>query len=102
MVDSNLYVENPANKTMHYGDNPIVGILNLPEKTPAKKLYSYFDGQKLYNVLQQDIWVQSNKANPKEKGVPTIIKIITAGITAAALLLFGAKGIKNLFAKFRH
>ena len=102
MAESNLNVENPANKYMHNGNQTLVGVLNPPQKPLIKKLYSYFDGQKLYNDLQYDVWVKSEKAHPKKKGVPTIIKLCTGVLAVGALVLCGTKGIKALIAKFKH
>lgn len=101
MAEGNFYIENPANKSMHYGNDPIVGIIPSVQKAPSKKLYTYSEGEKLYNDIGHDIWVESNKAKPKKKGIPLIIKI-SAGILALGAIIFGGvKGIKGIFKKFK-
>ena len=44
MVDSNYYVENPANKPMHYGEKPLVGVIDFPD-IPNRRPYNYFETQ---------------------------------------------------------
>lgn len=103
MVDSNLYVENPANNQMHYGNKPLIGVIDFPDRLPIRRPYNYFEGQALYNGLQRDIWVEQQKANPEnvKKGVPKIIKIALGAILALPLIYMGVKGIKMLIAKFK-
>lgn len=104
MVDSNFYVENPANKPMHYGDKPIVGVVDFPDRLPVRRPYNYFEAQALYNDLSQDVWIQQQNANHErvKKGVPKIIKLAVGALIAIPFVLMGVKGIKKIIAKFRH
>lgn len=92
-------IDNPANKIMHYG-NPNVGILNPPDKFPVVQVYSYKEGEKIYNQMQYDIYQKQQKAKPPEKNFPTILKIGFFGIGISSLVLFRkdiTKFVKNLF-----
>ena len=104
MVDNNLYVENPANSSMHYGNKPIVGVIDFPDKLPINRPYNYFNAQAMYNNLQQDMWVQQKRANPDsvKKGIPKIIKIALTALLSVPIIFMGAKGIKSLISKFKH
>ena len=104
MVDSNYYIENPANNPMHYGDKPRVGIIDFPDRLPVRQPYNYFEAQALYNNLTQDMWVQQEHANPErtKKGVPKIIKIAACIALAVPAILYCKKGISKLISKFRH
>lgn len=104
MVDSNLYVENPANNSMHYGNKPIVGTIDFPDRLPFNRPYNYFEGQALYNSLAQDIWQQEQHADPEKvkKGVPKIIKIALCTLAAIPLVFYCYKGIKIILNKFKH
>ena len=104
MVDSNFYVENPANKPMHYGDKPLVGVLDIPDKSPVKRPYNYFEAQALYNSLQMDSWEKQQHANPEnvKKGVPKIIKLALGALIAVPLIFMGVKGVQKIIAKFKH
>ncbi|MBR1423994.1 hypothetical protein IJ579_00350 [bacterium] len=88
MVDS-------VNSNMHYGTTD-VGILTPPDKLPKTTLYSYTEGQKMYNDMQHDIYVNSKKSKPKKKGFPLVLKI-TAAIGATVGLILGRKAIFNFF-----
>ena len=104
MVDSNFYVENPANSPMHYGDKPRVGVIDFPDRLPVRRPFNYFEAQALYNSLTQDMLVKEEHANPErvKKGVPKIIKIAVGLALAVPAIIFLRKGIKNIIAKFRH
>lgn len=104
MVDSNFYVENPANSQMHYGNKPIIGVIDFPDRLPLNRPYNYFAGEALYNGLQQDIWEQQKHGNPEKvkKGVPKIIKIALGALVTIPLFILGGKGIKKIIAKFKH
>lgn len=104
MVDSNFYVENPANSPMHSGDKQLVGVIDFPNRLPVRRPYNYFEAQALYNELTQDMYVQEKHANPTKvkKGIPKIIKIALGALIAASLAFFSVKGIRNLIAKFKH
>ena len=104
MVDSNFYVENPANSSMHYADKPRVGVIDFPDRLPVRRPFNYFEAQALYNNLTQDMLVKEEQANPErvKKGVPKIIKIAVGLALAVPAIIFLRKGIKNLIAKFRH
>ena len=96
MVDSKLSVENPANKPMHYGDKPIVGVFSPPEKLPHKTVFSATKEIERFNQIQQDIFFAQSKATPKKKGTPKIIKIALG--TIAAWLAYVA--VKEPIGKF--
>lgn len=104
MVDSNFYVENPANMSMHYGDKPLVGVLDVPDKSHVKRPYNYFEAQSLYNSLQVDSWEKQQHANPEnaKKGIPMIIKIAIGALIAAPIIFFGVRKIQKIIAKFKH
>ncbi len=104
MVDSNYYVENPANNFMHNGNKPLVGVVDFPNRLPINRPYNYFDAQATYYNLQNDIWQKQKIANPQnvKKGVPKIIKIAAGTLLAIPLLFCGYKGIQKLIAKFKH
>ena len=104
MVDSNFYVDNPANVQMHNGNRQLVGVIDFPDKLPVKRPYNYFETQLMYNSLKNDMLVHQKKANPDKakKGVPKIIKIAIAAVLATPLIVCGIKGIKCLIAKIRH
>lgn len=104
MAESNFYVENPSNKQMHYGDKPIVGVVDFPDKLPVRRPYNYFEAQTLYNGIMNDVFIQQQQANPQKvkKGVPKIIKIALGAMIAAPFVLMGVKGVKKLITKLRH
>ena len=91
MAESNFYVENPANKPMHYGNKPIVGVVSFPDLLPINRPYNYFVGEAIYKGLTQDVWEQQKKGNPNKvkKGVPKIIKYAFTTVLIIALALMG-------------
>ncbi len=92
-------IDNPANKIMHYG-NSSVGILTPPDKFPSVQLYSYKEGERIYNQMQYDIYQKQKHAKPPEKGFPAILKIAFTGIAISSLAIFRkdiTKFVKNLF-----
>lgn len=93
-----LQVENPANASMHYGYKDAVGVLQAPDRIPSTTLYSYAEGKKYFNQLNQDVYQDYKNATPKRKGTPLGVKIIL-GIGAA---FCGFKFLKSLFTKLRH
>ena len=98
MVDK-LQVDNPANKSMHYGQTS-VGILTPPNSLPKANVYSGIEAQKRYDEMQQDLFLSEKKAKKYEKkGFPTILKIIGGGALIAGTLAYRRKiwkGIKKL------
>ncbi len=89
---SKVQVDNPANRPMHYGDH-LTGRLYPPDYIPKYRLYSYYEGQRIYSQMSNDLYENSKKAKPKDKkGVPLIIKIMAGigivGATIAALFKF--------------
>lgn len=77
-------IDNPANKHMHYGDKPPIGVINAPNKLPQKVVYSNAQANKIYNQMQYDLYQSEKYAKPPKKGkFPTILKILigTVGIT---------------------
>ena len=86
MAEGKIYVENPANKHMHYGDYT-VGALNPPDYIPKYRIYSYTEGEKIYNEIQHDLYVESKKAKPyRKKGFPLVLKILGAIAALGAVI----------------
>ena len=104
MVDSNYYVENQLNRPMHYGDKPIVGAIDFPDRLPVRRPYDYFEAQEMYDRFYRDMQVKEQHANPQtfKKGVPKIIKIAVGSLITLPFVFLGIRGLKNLIAKFRH
>lgn len=76
-------IKNPANKSMHYGDKPPIGVITAPDKVPKKVLYSNAQAERIYNQMQYDLYQSEKHAKPPKKGeFPLILKILTgsAGI----------------------
>ena len=92
-------IDNPANRSMHYGKTNI-GILNPPNSFPKVQLYSYNEGIKAYNEMQQDLYIKEKQAKPPEfHKFPTVLKIIIGGISIASAVICRkniAKYFKNL------
>ena len=92
-------VDHVSNPNMHYKTTN-VGILNPPDKLPKKTVYSYAEGQRMYNEMQNDIYDNYKKANPPKKKFPLVLKILGA-ITALGVLFATRKSIlqfvKGLF-----
>ena len=103
MVDSNYYVENPANKPMHYGEKPLVGVIDFPD-IPNRRPYNYFETQAMYDNFTRDMQVKVQHANPDKfkKGIPKIIKIALGALLAAPLVILGAKGIRKIISLLKH
>lgn len=95
-------LDNPANKSMHYGTLN-VGVLNPPDRLPKVQLYSYREGERIYNQMQHDLYQGQKHAKPPEKHkFPTILKIITGAVIISSVLVFPKnilKSIKNIFKK---
>lgn len=97
MVD-NLQKEHPANSSMHYGYRNAVGVLDAPDKIPASTLYSYAQGRKYFNQLNNDVCQLQKDIKPKRKGTPLGIKILLAiGATFC-----GFKLVKSLIKRLHH
>lgn len=92
---SNLRIENPANRNMHYGDYTI-GRINPPDYIPKYQLYSYAQGEKEYNKIQYDLYIDSKKAKSKSKKMPKIIKYAFIAISTIASSLYLGKKLKIL------
>ena len=87
-------IENPANKHMHYGDKPPIGVVNAPNKLPKKVLYSNAEAERIYNQMQYDIY-QSQK-----RKFPMVLKIILGTLTICGGIIFRkdlGKLIKKVF-----
>ncbi len=93
-------VDNPANKSMHYG-NHSVGILNPPNKLPKCVLYSAREGDKMFNQMEHDLYVGQKKAKPPERHKFPLILKIAGAIAILGGIVFSGKGIlsgiKNIF-----
>lgn len=86
-------IDNPANKAMHYG-NPNMGVLNPPDHLPKVQLYSWKEGDRIYNQMQQDLYQSSKHARPpKRHKFPMILKILFGG----AFISFAIANRKNIF-----
>ena len=67
-------IDNPANKIMHYGSTN-VGVLYPPDKLPKVQVYSYKEGEQIYNQMQYDLYQTQKQAKAPEKHkFPTILK----------------------------
>lgn len=92
-------IDNQANKHMHYGDKPPIGIVNAPDKLPKKVLYSNAEANKIYNQMQHDIYEkQKHTKAPKKGKFPMILKIILGIIGIGAAIRF-RKNIGNRIKK---
>ncbi len=90
-----VQIENPANKSMHYGDEVFAKNLSMPDKLPKKMLYSDREAEQRYNEIQADIFQKQKKAKPKEVvKFPMVLKILL-GVGATLALLFKGKTIFN-------
>lgn len=98
-----VQIDNPANKSMHYGDEVFVKNLKMPDKLPSKTLYSDREAEQRFNQIQADIFEKQKHAKPKEvTKFPMILKILLLGSSALALLFKGKsifKGLKNIFTR---
>lgn len=91
-------IDNPANKSMHYG-NHRVGLLNPPDKLPKTVLYSGREGDRMFNQMEHDLYVGQKHANPPERHkFPLILKII-GGATVLLSGMFCFKGIRKFVKK---
>ncbi len=95
-------IDNPANKIMHYGSTN-VGVLYPPDKLPKVQVYSYKEGEQIYNQMQYDLYQTQKQAKAPEKHkFPTILKIGFTSIALCSAIIFKkdiSKFIKNLFKK---
>lgn len=81
-------IDNPANKHMHYGDKPPIGVISAPDKLPKRVLYSNAQAERMYNEMQYDLYQSEKHTKPPKKGrFPTILKIIigAAGVTLGVI-----------------
>lgn len=86
-------IDNPANRNMHYGDRPVVGVIGAPDRLPKKTLYSPQEADKVYNELQYDLYQSEKHTKPPKKGsFPLVLKIIFG----AGALAFGIAFRKDL------
>ena len=88
-----VQIDNPANKSMHYGDQVFAKDLTMPDKLPTKTLYSDREAEQRYNQIQADIFQKQKKAKPKEIiKFPMILKILL-GVGGTLAVLFKGKTI---------
>jgi len=89
---------------MHYGNNTIVGILDVPQKVSRGSQYSRRDAVKQYDYMQQDIYTKIKSSPTPSKGqFPTILKYVFGITGVAAILFFGksiGKGLKYYFKNY--
>lgn len=94
-------IENPANKHMHYGDKPPIGVVNAPNKLPKKVLYSNAEAERIYNQMQYDIYQSQKHTKPPKKGkFPMVLKIILGTLAICGGIIFRkdlGKLIKKVF-----
>lgn len=95
-----LQIDNPANKSMHYGQLNI-GVLNPPDSIPKVTLYSEREADKRYHEMQFDIYEKQKHAKPPKRAkFPSILKYLGAiiGITGAVVFRKDiVKFIRKLF-----
>ena len=94
-------ISNPANKHMHYGDKPPIGVINAPDKLPKKVVYSNEQAERIYNEMQYDLYQSEKHAKPPKKGeFPTVLKIIIGGVGLTLGITFRkdiTKYLKKIF-----
>jgi len=94
-------IENPANRSMKYGDRVLVKSMEVPDKLPTKVVYSNAEANRIYNKIEHDIYEDQKRAKPYEKTkFPTVLKILLGGIGLGAIILKGKsilKYLKNIF-----
>jgi hypothetical protein len=102
-------IENPANRAMHYGDKPPVGVIKAPERLPKKVVYSNAEANKSFNQIQYDIYMDEKNARPRKIKFPAILKILIGASAIAGIVLcrkeigsFIHKYLKNPFKKTTH
>lgn len=94
-------IDNPANKSMHYGRTN-VGILNPPNKLPNVVLFSPQQANYEYDQMQYDIYQKQKHAKPPTpQEFPTILKIIGGMAAAGGILIFKKDIIKYLKGLFK-
>lgn len=95
-----LQIDNPANKSMHYGQLN-VGVLNPPNSIPKATLYSEKDAIRRYHQMEYDIYQEQKHAKPPEKGkFPDILKCLGALISITGTIIFRkdiSKFIRKIF-----
>ena len=97
MVDK-LQVENPLNKPMHYGNEPVVNeVVPVVNYLPSVNLYSGMECNYRYNQMQKDLYVSQKVAAPKKKGLPKILKILAATFGAYIMYAVAKPSVVNVF-----
>lgn len=92
-------VTNPANKPMHYGDQPVITAIAAPEKLPSRIIYSGFEARKQYEQMEADIYDGVKKAKKIEKHkFPSVLKW-ALGIAGIASAVIFRKNIAKFFKK---
>ena len=92
-------VSNPANKAMHYGDEPVVTLVNAPAKLPSRVIYSGIEARKQYEQMEADIYDGVRKAKKIEKHkFPDVLKW-TLGIAGAAFAIIFRKNLTKFVKK---
>ncbi len=98
-----VQVDNPANRNMHNGDKPVVSTVDAPGFLPKRQLYSYYEAEKQFKEVQQDIFEKQKKTKaPDKKKIPNIIKILLgAGVITTGIIFRKniVSFIKNIFKK---
>lgn len=96
-------IDNPANRSMHYGDRVPVGTIAAPNTLPKRVLYSNKEAERIYNEMQYDIYqTQKHTKKPSKGKFPMVLKIVI-GVGLLASVVSFRKGIwsklKGLFSK---
>lgn len=102
MVESNFYINNPANNSMKNGDI-VLGVMSPPDSLPQYQIYNWSEGQKTFNNLQYDVYQESKSAKPisEKKGFPKIYKWLIGIAAAGVLVLLSLKPINKLIKFFK-
>ena len=74
-------IENPSNRSMHYGDRILVTTTEVPDRLPQKVLYSPREAEQVHSRIMHDIYEGEKRAKPQRQvNFPAILKIILGTI----------------------
>lgn len=95
-------IENPANKSMKYGERILVKSIDVPDRLPQKVLYSPQEANRIYNEIENDIYEGQKRAKPYQKTkFPTVLKIIGGAIGLSVIILKGKTFLTSLKRLFK-